>query len=367
MPIHGNLVRYYDSEIYNEENLVRGVIITEHCDGGLLSDVVTQTYPQTFSEKMLLAILRDVACALFVLHTEDPPISYRNVNVRDPINRPDLLAQLHLRPCEWSLQTGSRALYDFQHDRICVSASERQTPHTMEESRIVEQQLELVADPAYFPPEFCDLSLSFLLPNSQNLELKAPQDLGEGGRVGTGHSHVLSGLLLDALRVGRRQNRHPLAHRGPFHLPRQRGQEILRGVPRDHPPPAHRRREQVKLPETAHSQTTVDRGRGGEGLRVHALANDAGSLGRAGLRAAAASKARADEGEKQENGLNEIEIDVCIDFNFDFDFDFARAIEQTASHKAGSARQLGKEHVFWEILDAVGAERLGFVVEQRGG
>ncbi|CBK23548.2 LOW QUALITY PROTEIN: uncharacterized protein [Blastocystis hominis] len=32
-----------------------------------------------------------------------------------------------------------------------------QTPHTMEESRIVEQQLELVADPAYFPPEFCDL------------------------------------------------------------------------------------------------------------------------------------------------------------------------------------------------------------------
>ena len=161
MPIHGNLVRYYDSEIYNEENLVRGVIITEHCDGGLLSDVVTQTYPQTFSEKMLLAILRDVACALFVLHTEDPPISYRNVNVRDFINRLDLLAQLHLRPCEWSLQTGSRALYDFQYDRICVSSSERQTPHTMEESRIVEQQLELVADPAYFPPEFCDLSLSF--------------------------------------------------------------------------------------------------------------------------------------------------------------------------------------------------------------
>lgn len=233
----------------------------------------------------------------------------------------------------------------------------------MEESRIVEQQLELVADPAYFPPEFCDLSLSFPLPNSQNLELEAPQDLGEGGRVGTGHSHVLSGLLLDALRVGRRQNRHPIAHRGPFHLPRQRGQEILRGVPRDHPPPAHRRREQVKLPETPHSQTTVDRGRGGEGLRVHALANDAGSLGRAGLRAAAASKARADEGEKQENGLNEIEIG----FDFDFDFDFARAIEQTASHKAGSARQLGKEHVFWEILDAVGAERLGFVVEQRGG
>ena len=207
----------------------------------------------------------------------------------------------------------------------------------------------------------------FPLPNSQNLELEAPQDLGEGGRVGTGHSHVLSGLLLDALRVGRRQNRHPIAHRGPFHLPRQRGQEILRGVPRDHPPPAHRRREQVKLPETPHSQTTVDRGRGGEGLRVHALANDAGSLGRAGLRAAAASKARADEGEKQENGLNEIEIGFNFDLDFDFDFDFARAIEQTASHEAGSARQLGKEHVFSEILDAVEAERLGFVVEQRRG
>lgn len=238
-----------------------------------------------------------------------------------------------------------------------------QTPHTMEESRIVEQQLELVADPAYFPPEFCDLSLCFLLPNTQNLELEAPQDFGEGGRVGTGHSHVLSGLLLDALRVGRRQNRHPVAHRGPLHLPRQRGQEILRGVPRDHPPPAHRRREQVKLPETAHSQTAVDRGRGGEGLRVHALANDAGGLGRAGLRAAAASKARADEVCKQKDGHNEAEIDVRVDVRVDF----ARAIEQTASHEAGAARQLGKEHVFREILDAVGAERLGFVVEQRRG
>lgn len=32
-----------------------------------------------------------------------------------------------------------------------------QTPHTLEESQVVQQQLELVADPAYFPPEFCDL------------------------------------------------------------------------------------------------------------------------------------------------------------------------------------------------------------------
>lgn len=103
MPIHGNLVRYYDSKIFTEENLVRGVIITEHCDGGLLSDVVTQTYPQTFSEKMLLAILRDVACALFVLHTEDPPVSYRNVNVGNPANRFDDVAELHLCSCKWSL------------------------------------------------------------------------------------------------------------------------------------------------------------------------------------------------------------------------------------------------------------------------
>ena len=29
----------------------------------------------------------------------------------------------------------------------------------MEESQVVQQQLELVADPAYFPPEFCDLYL----------------------------------------------------------------------------------------------------------------------------------------------------------------------------------------------------------------
>ena len=27
----------------------------------------------------------------------------------------------------------------------------------MEESQVVQQQLELIADPAYFPPEFCDL------------------------------------------------------------------------------------------------------------------------------------------------------------------------------------------------------------------
>lgn len=61
--------------------MIRGVIITEHCDGGLLSDVVTQNYPQSFSEKLLLAVLRDLSCALFALHSEDPPLSHRNVNV----------------------------------------------------------------------------------------------------------------------------------------------------------------------------------------------------------------------------------------------------------------------------------------------
>ena len=232
-----------------------------------------------------------------------------------------------------------------------------QTPHTMEESRIVEQQLELVADPAYFPPEFCDLYRSFISPNVQHLELEAPQDFGEGGRVGTGHSHVLSGLLLDTLRIGRRKDRYAIAHRGPFHLPRQRGQEILRGVSRDHPSPAHCRREQVSLLASPHSQTAVDCRRGGEGLGVHALADDAGGLGRAGLRAAAASKACAAEASKQESDADEAEIDVGS----------ARAIEQTASHEADAARQLRKEHVFWEILDVAGAERLGSVVEQRRG
>ena len=81
IPEHGNLVQYFDSGISTEEGVVRGVIITEHCEGGLLSDVITQTYPQTFSEKMILAIVRDLCCALFALHTEDPPISHRNINV----------------------------------------------------------------------------------------------------------------------------------------------------------------------------------------------------------------------------------------------------------------------------------------------
>lgn len=76
--------------------MVRGVIITEHCDGGLLSDVVTQNYPQTFSEKLILAILRDLCCALFTLHTADPPISHRNVNV-GRFQWRSWLAELHLR------------------------------------------------------------------------------------------------------------------------------------------------------------------------------------------------------------------------------------------------------------------------------
>lgn len=81
MPVHPNLMQYYDSDIFIEEGVVTGVIITEHCDGGLLSDVVTQTYPQTLSEKMILGILRDLSCALFALHSLDPPVSHRNINV----------------------------------------------------------------------------------------------------------------------------------------------------------------------------------------------------------------------------------------------------------------------------------------------
>ena len=81
MPVHPNLMQYYDSDIFVEEGVVTGVIITEHCDGGLLSDVVTQTYPQTLSEKMILGILRDLSCALFALHSLDPPVSHRNINV----------------------------------------------------------------------------------------------------------------------------------------------------------------------------------------------------------------------------------------------------------------------------------------------
>ena len=81
VPEHRNLIQYYDSAISCENGIVRGVIITEHCEGGLLQDVVTQNYPQTFSEKLMLGILRDLCCALFALHTERPPITHRNVTV----------------------------------------------------------------------------------------------------------------------------------------------------------------------------------------------------------------------------------------------------------------------------------------------
>ena len=81
LPVHGNLIRYYDSDVFNTEGIIQGVIITEHCGGGVLSDVVTQTYPQSLSEKMILGILRDLLCALFALHTSNPPTSHRNINV----------------------------------------------------------------------------------------------------------------------------------------------------------------------------------------------------------------------------------------------------------------------------------------------
>lgn len=103
MPVHPNLMQYYDSEIFNEEGVITGVIITEHCDGGLLSDVVTQTYPQTLSEKMILGILRDLSCALFALHSLDPPVSHRNINVAHSSFASLCVAQLHLRALKWSL------------------------------------------------------------------------------------------------------------------------------------------------------------------------------------------------------------------------------------------------------------------------
>lgn len=81
MPVHDNLIQYYDSDIVVTDDVVQGVIITEHCEGGLISNVVTRTYPQTLSEKMILGILRDLLCALFALHSSDPPISHRNITV----------------------------------------------------------------------------------------------------------------------------------------------------------------------------------------------------------------------------------------------------------------------------------------------
>lgn len=99
-----------------------GVIITEHCDGGLLSDVVTQNYPQTFSEKLILAILRDLCCALFTLHTADPPISHRNVNVGRLQGRSEL-AELHLRRFQREMQTRSGAFHDVEHDRTAAAGA----------------------------------------------------------------------------------------------------------------------------------------------------------------------------------------------------------------------------------------------------
>ena len=103
MPVHENLIQYYDSEIFTDDGIVQGVIITEHCDGGLLSDVVTQTYPQTLSEKMILGILRDLLCALYALHSHDPPISHRNINVFNVSLSIYSMAKLYLHSFKWSL------------------------------------------------------------------------------------------------------------------------------------------------------------------------------------------------------------------------------------------------------------------------
>ena len=85
MPEHENLIQYYDSDIFETDGTIQGVIITEHCEGGLLSEVVTQTFPNTLSEKKILGILRDLLCGLYVLHSSKPPISHRNINVFDSI------------------------------------------------------------------------------------------------------------------------------------------------------------------------------------------------------------------------------------------------------------------------------------------
>ena len=104
-------------------------------------------------------------------------------------------------------------------------------------------------------------------------------------------------------------------------------------------------------------QTALHRRRGREGLWIHAMAHDAGGVGSAGLRAAAARKARADDAEEQKIDVYEVQIDV----------DSAPTIEQGADDDVSAARKLWEEHVVREVLDAVGAERVGRFVEQRSG
>ena len=118
LPVHGNLIRYYDSDVFRTDGVIQGVIITEHCEGGVLSDVVTQTYPQTLSEKMILGILRDLLCALYTLHSSSPPMSHRNINVFYINVSIIQLATLYLCPLEWSMQIGSRSLHDLQYHCI---------------------------------------------------------------------------------------------------------------------------------------------------------------------------------------------------------------------------------------------------------
>ena len=161
IPEHRNLIQYYDSTILFENDKVRGVIITEHCDGGLLSDVVTQNYPQTFSEKLILAILRDLCCALYTLHTEDPPISHRNVNVffcRVSEQQPNYIYVDSSGRCKLEAARSMTSNMIVCAAYLLIT----QTPKSLEEAQVVQQQLELVSDPAYFPPEFCDLQVNIL-------------------------------------------------------------------------------------------------------------------------------------------------------------------------------------------------------------
>lgn len=81
VPVHKNLVQYYASATVEENGVIRGVILTEYCQGGLLAGVVLQCYPQGFSERTILGIMRDIACGLFALHTNKPCFSHRNIHV----------------------------------------------------------------------------------------------------------------------------------------------------------------------------------------------------------------------------------------------------------------------------------------------
>ena len=48
---------------------------------GNLSTYLQNLYPQRLNEKAILAIIRDVACAIAVLHKQNPAISHKVITV----------------------------------------------------------------------------------------------------------------------------------------------------------------------------------------------------------------------------------------------------------------------------------------------